>query len=500
MARPTADDPGLPIKLWPCSNGEFVPPPATDVVRETARRADAEATVTARRLGLDRRRFLATLGASALTLLTLDACSNEERKAKGKGDSAGRYPLDESTTTEPEAAGEALAGDEFILDVQGHLLDYDLDTPEPAGGFWSAFPQSDCGEDDARACFDIEHFLDNMFVKSDNSMVVLSAIPFSSSPSSPLNIDVMEHTRKVVRGLCGDERILMHGEMSPNGTDPAPVLDGMNQMIAEHPLIAWKVYTHSQQGFRWSLDDHLNESTPYGEAFLRRTVEVGLPVVCVHKGLSGNDPYASPADIGPAAARHPDITFVVYHSGYEAGNKEGPYDPTVAEPEQQGVDRLLASLDKAGIEAGANVYAELGSTWRTVMGDPDEAAHTIGKLLKRLGPDRILWGTDSIWYGPSQDQIEAFRAFEISPEAQEKYGYPALTKEVKAKIFGGNAARLHKIDIPSTRCTISREQLRSIREVAPAAFRTYGPTTTAGALTLMKHHGFQIPTAVRTGK
>ena len=37
MARD--DDPGLPIKLGPCSNGEFVPPPPTPLVREAARRA-----------------------------------------------------------------------------------------------------------------------------------------------------------------------------------------------------------------------------------------------------------------------------------------------------------------------------------------------------------------------------------------------------------------------------------------------------------------------------
>jgi len=39
----------------------------------------------------------------------------------------------------------------------------------------------------------------------------------------------------------------------------------------------------------------------------------------------------------------------------------------------------------------------------------------------------VLWGTDSIWYGSPQDQIQAFRAFEITPEFQERFGYPALT-------------------------------------------------------------------------
>ena len=59
------------------------------------------------------------------------------------------------------------------------------------------------------------------------------------------------------------------------------------------------------------------------------------------------------------------------------------------------------------------------------MGNPDEAAHVLGKLLVAFGPERILWGTDSIWYGSPQDQIAAFRTFEITPAFQEQFGYPA---------------------------------------------------------------------------
>ena len=87
------------------------------------------------------------------------------------------------------------------------------------------------------------------------------------------------------------------------------------------------------------------------------------------------------------------------------------------------------------------------------MGDPTQAAHVLGKLLKALGPERILWGTDSIWYGTPQDQIQAFRAFQITEEFQERFGYPALTDEVKARILGRNAAELYgveptKVDVP----------------------------------------------------
>ena len=55
----------------------------------------------------------------------------------------------------------------------------------------------------------------------------------------------------------------------------------------------------------------------------------------------------------------------------------------------------------------------------------------------------MLWGTDSIWYGSPQDQIQAFRAFRISAEFQDLYGYPALTPALKAKVFGLNAAKVY---------------------------------------------------------
>ena len=83
----------------------------------------------------------------------------------------------------------------------------------------------------------------------------------------------------------------------------------------------------------------------------------------------------------------------------------------------EGVDSLVNSLAKNNVKPGANVYAELGSTWRFLMRDPTSAAHALGKLIKAVGEDNVLWGTDSIWYGSPQDQIEAFRAFQISAGA-----------------------------------------------------------------------------------
>src|SRR5207249_249614 len=84
------------------------------------------------------------------------------------------------------------------------------------------------------------------------------------------------------------------------------------------------------------------------------------------------------------------------------------------------------------------------------------AAHVLGKLLKFVGEDNVVWGTDCIFYGSPQDQIQAFRSFHISDEFQDRYGYPKLTREIKNKVLGLNAARLYGVEPITTRARWSR--------------------------------------------
>ena len=238
------------------------------------------------------------------------------------------------------------------------------------------------------------------------------------------------------------------------------------------------------------FDDHDPSRPQIGQRFIDHVREVGPPIICTHKGISsivGTTPeLADPSDIGPAAARNPDISFVVYHSGFEpnAGGK-GAYDPNNTAPE--GVDRLIRSLQLAQIEPNSNVYAELGGTWWMIMRDPTVAAHVIGKLLKYVGEDRVVWGTDSIWFGTPQDQIQAMRTFQISEQFQEQYGYPALTDELKAKIFGVTSARLYDIDPVTGKCEADAAAVDAIRASMPTA-RTYGPRTYAESAAMIAAH------------
>ncbi len=125
------------------------------------------------------------------------------------------------------------------------------------------------------------------------------------------------------------------------------------------------------------------------------------------------------------------------------------------------------------------MHAELGSTWRLLMRDPDSAAPAIGKLLKHVGPDNVLWGTDSIWYGSPQDQIQAFRAFQISDGFQQRHGYPAITPEIRAKVFGRNGLKIHPVEESVLREHLGRDRIArertQYRTRPDPSFLTYGP-------------------------
>jgi uncharacterized protein len=472
MARSDrSGDDELPIELGPVSNAETPPIPPTPVMREAARQAKELIDRQARRRRMPRRDFLRTTMATAAVLFTLDSVN------AAAGASGGRFRLPEDASVDPDVARAMLGGDEFVMDVQTHFLDL-----EPAEGV-PAFPQSSCGESDPRLCYSVDKYLEEIFLRSDTNIAVLSAVP-GVDLDGPLSPPRMDEARRAADALCGDGRVLMHGQSQPQIGNLDDRLDEMNMLVDRYPISSWKLYTHTP-GRGWFLDDHEPDAPQVGQAFLDRARETGVTTVSVHKGLSNGDPYSSPVDIGPAAKANPDLKFVVYHSGYENAFSEGP-----ANPAGEGVDRLIESLRANDIGPNENVYAELGSTWFLTMRNPEEAAHVLGKLLKAVGPKRIVWGTDSLWYGTPQNQIEAFRTFEISPELQDRYGYPALTKATKRRILGLNAARLYGVDPIRSRCDFTPAELEDVRQALPARPASYGPKTYAAVRAHVEEHGW----------
>jgi hypothetical protein len=59
----------------------------------------------------------------------------------------------------------------------------------------------------------------------------------------------------------------------------------------------------------------------------------------------------------------------------------------------------------------------------------------------------------------------AFRAFSISAEYQDRYGYPELTDAVKTQVLGLNAAELFGLDPDATRCELAADMLGENRSV-----------------------------------
>jgi uncharacterized protein len=468
------DDPGLPIKFGPCSNGEYVPRPLTAVERLAIRRARDDCERNAKRAGVSRATFLRSICGAATTLLALESAAAD---AAGRALRAG-WAVPREATLDADAARSAIAGEEFVFDVQGHFLEYDLMRRRAGDPFFgSVFPQVSCGADDPHACFSREVFLEDFFLRSDTSMVTISALPIAPE-GSPLSEAIMDDARVTAELVTGWEPVLLHAQVLPNYGPLEKNLELMEANARRYPIAAWKVFTHwpdafGEPGNAWRLDDADPRLPQVGRAFVDQARRLGVPVICAHKGFGAGSGHASPDDVPRAAKEFPDVKFVVYHSGFERiGPREGPYTPATA---HLGINRLIRAMRREGVGPNANVYAELGSTWWTVMRDPEQAAHVLGKLLRYVGEDNVLWGTDCIFYGSPQDQIQAFRAFRIGRELQERYGYPELTPALKAKVLGLNGARVYGVEPVARRFTFSRRELEDVRRTLPFVHETYGP-------------------------
>ena len=238
---------------------------------------------------------------------------------------------------------------------------------------------------------------------------------------------------------------------------------------------AWKAYTGAApKSFDrgWFLDD---ERLAY--PMLEKARALGVRRLCVHKGLPLGPvaAYNHPRDLIKAAKDFPDIDFLVYHAGLlgvteATPSGEVPWTTEFCRRKQQ--------------EPGhTNIYMELGSTFgQLVTTHPTACAHLLGQVIGAFGADHVLWGTDSIWYGTPQWQIDAFRRFAIPEALVDAYGYAPLTRAVKEQIFGLNAARVFGIDVHATRNAIPQDYLSRIKMayvdegVAPS-HRWYGWVT-----------------------
>ena len=446
------------------SNGEFVPPPQTATARWIERATLAEASDAADRLGLDRRRFLQGVGGLAvmLSMVNLACAGSSPPGAKGGPASTGvggTFNVPEPTDLAACHQAFAPVGQEFIIDVHTHHV-------MPQGPWRQTSPTAvdiirplippGCTEADPFVCVDRIAYVEDLLLGSDTAVAILSDVPNSGPDNAPLpfgdNVGTHEFAASLSRG--GQSRVLVQSIIAPNFGDLSSRLDGMTQQADQAKLSSFKTYTAwGPGGVGYQLDQDI------GLRVIDHARSLGVRTICAHKGLrleGLNEAFNHPRDLVAAAVQFPDVNFVVYHSAFDSDSTEGPYDPANA---GVGINSLLKALNDYHVGPNSNVWCELGTTWRTVMSSPTEAAHALGKLLVRVGEDRVMWGTDAIWYGSPQPQIMAFRAFEITPAFQTRYGYPALTDDLKRKVFGINASNLLGLDLTTAVCAINTDDL-----------------------------------------
>jgi uncharacterized protein len=501
-----------PVWLGNHSNGEYFhqqTPREAAMRAEILRRGDEEA----RRHGMDRRAFMASsMGmAIAMTVINETACgSNNGGSSSGLADGgetgpqcanpgipfpdAGTpYVVPPKATCEPS---NLLTVDEFIFDVQTHCFD---------SGDWRTrnivYPTflnilARCGAAQPLDCFDPENYAELMFVDSDTTMTVITSWPAATcfperqllgnsalACGLPLSNEGMRNLRDWINARAMSQRCINQVQVMPNDY-LEPQIEGMYAAVQDPTWKcgSWKAYP------AWTSDTYVGKNgyaqgyymtDPIGVAFIEAGLKLGVPNFAIHKGLPipGFDvTHNEPSDIGPIAKMFPEANFVIYHSAINAGTGgtaamalvQTPTEmvPYAAKGAVTGVNQLIRSMLTSGVIQDPditktpvtphNVYAEMGSAWSQVMNDTNQAQHYIGKLLKYVGPDNIVWGTDCVLSGSPQSQITMFKNFSITAQYQQKYGYPALTDAIKAKIFGLNAARLYHVDPTWQRCKASQ--------------------------------------------
>jgi uncharacterized protein len=463
-----ADALGSPIPTQVVSNGEYFPMPQTLEQKAVETRIAELAGASAKRLGMSRRRFLASSAGMATAFVAMNEVF-------------GRYfevdPLEMFGSAQAQGV---VPQDLFVFDDQLHMIRETMDGPlalralsqgggeaAKAAGFdknpfnadglpdefgraWSAWNPALGQSPITGANFRLAKFVKDVYLDSQVSVAILSNAPLGlfepsgGKPRIPRSVDesltAMNLTgfqtaavRDWVNNLAGSTRLLAHGQIFPGREN----LAFMQQQIEQFHPDSWKGYNIAYTAKldqdpeselkQWRLDDE-KVAYPTYELIRNNKKELkehpGFFNICIHKGLA------------PASPGTPEHFFDA-----EA------LDAIRSGKLRNGVPDLRWLTEFAQISAPLkNVYAEIGTTFAScVITFPSVCAHMLGQLLKYMGPERIVFGSDSLWYGAPQWQIEAFWRFNIPQDMAKKYGYPALNEKVKRQILGLNSARLYNL-------------------------------------------------------
>ncbi len=487
-----------PVPTRHVSNGEYMPLPQSDAQRRVEARVRELADEASRKLNVGRRRFLQGAGGLAASFLAMNEVhgrffkvEKDELFERSRGHSTrnGAPPNLFVFDDQLHVVRSSFSGVGFSLRAiaQGPTTPgFGMNPfnpegfPDENGDVWGVWNPDLVGSPLTAAEFQLVQWIQDVYLNSQVTVGLLSNVTAfnviaptgeergakSVEEARPFEILTAEQTaaiRDFVNDIAGSRRCMAHGLLYTGVGN----VDFIQEQIDRFRPDSWKGYTISRAAkvdrdpdsemVQWRLDDE-DVAYPSYEviaANLRRLRKEspGLNNICIHKGLvaesSPPDPrLGHPGDIPKAATDWPELNFIIYHSCIKARFFMGEaLKDLLSGRTRNGVPDIEWTTEFAQLAEGfPNVYAELGTTWASMaVTFPTVAAHVLGQLLKYMGPDNIVFGSDSPWYGSPQWQIDAFWRFQIPEDIREEWGYPPLTHAAKRKILGLNSARLYKL-------------------------------------------------------
>jgi hypothetical protein len=374
----------------------------------------------AQKAGVSRRNFLGTASGFAAT-----------RRAVNKVTVMIFFDVAEAEPYDGAAASEIMvakkAGTEFIVDQHTHICirkdGYIPGVNTTEKGMWFVQLLDDLGKamglENGTKDMTVENFGKLILDGSDTSVAIFNPFGFREDYGGKDMVPIEEQAE--VKQRWPDRTVMMGGGLTPN-QGLGETLDRLQMFVETYKISGLKLYTFDSTPQRgWWFDD-VKLAYPIWE----KCRKLGIKNIGCHKGIPFGQfmaRYAHAEDFDAVCDDFLDLNFIAFHSGW-------PYHTE------------LAAL-KGFKPQRKNMYLELGSTFAaTVTNRPVECAHILGTLLRDVGTDYVMWGTDSALWGNPQWQIDAFRKFRIPDQLVDGYGYPQLTDEIKAKVLGLNAARL----------------------------------------------------------
>ena len=454
--RDHKEDLRSPIPTQVVSNEEFLPRPQTKQQKQVEHLIQNLAAQYGKKAGLNRRDFLKTSSGMAVAFLAMN-------QVFGK-----YFSVHADEVLDSSAYAELWPKKEFIFDVQTHHVATGKTEPLFFRGKTMAWIYNEelRGKQPKKGDLNFDNYVKEVFLDSEVSVACLSGV--ASKLLDVINVDEMVTARNTVNAMSGSQRMVCHGPIAPYIPN---FLEEAERQALELKIDAWKFYTgvfNMGGEYSWWMDD---EELIY--PFYEKIKTWGLNTICVHKGLPFNQhlkpgvtDYTNPRDIKKVSIDHPDLNIIVYHSGFKSDNPNLPSEDASLDGTSYLPWTTDLCRDRINNPAMTNVYMELGTTFgHTVITHPRICAHLLGQIIQAFGSDHILFGTDSIWWGSPQWQIEALRRFQIPEKMQEKFGYAAITDDDKAKILGLNAAKIYNIDVAETRRQISVDRMAQLKEI-----------------------------------